>query len=411
MSTGVRRMACEYAPVILPIARAVVRSVGAFGLAFSWSVAMPAVAGAWPGMQDPASPVLLTEVVSTGGDALREAAGEGDIGLLLDAPNLSANDAHAVVFAVQDAQAAGRDVIAIVESDVEDGSAVVAAACQGLVTVGSASLTGCSDAWCGSPSRREALAAQLEKSGGRDRAIAERLLGGTSALSYSPTQGAQPSVPPSGIGSIILAQQGKPMKLTAGALQTIGWTGPPQADVASAMAAIVAGQVKVPPKAPKRSAGSGSTPPPPPGGKAAPPPPPAGVLPPAAAKKLADIQRDLALLKKAIESFNKYFTAEVGVWTEKSKGLREVWKTGEMTKDQPTKKESRELQTTMRQLAESIDRNIRTIKAAAKGAPVPQQSQLTELSDLLRTFKASLETDDPDKYSQSSAKVTATKLK
>jgi hypothetical protein len=316
-----------------------------------------------------------------------------------------------VVFAVQDAQAAGRDVIAIMESDVEDGSAVVAAACQGLVTVGNASLTGCSDSWCGSPSRREALAAQLEKSGGRDRAVAERLLGGTSALSYSPAQGAQSSAPQGGSGSIVLAQQGKPMKLTAGALQTIGWTGQPQADVASAMAAIVAGQVKVPPKAPKRSAGSGSTPPPPPGGKAAPPPPPAGALPPAAAKKLADIQADLASLKKDIEKFNRLFTGEDGVWDQKSKGLREVWNTGEMTKHQPTKKDSADLQGSMRTKASRIERNIRGIKGAAKGVAVPQQAQLKALEDILRTFQASLATDDPDKYSRSSAQVMSTTIK
>ena len=389
-------------------------------MVFAWSMVTPAVAGAWPWGQDQASPVLLTDVISSGGDALRQAAGDGDIGMLLDAKNLSLTDAHAVVFAVEDAQAAGRDVIAIVDADLEDGSAVVAAACQGMVLVGDVSLTGCGDSWCGSPSRRASLAAQLAQSGGRDRAIAERLLGGTSALSYSPTQGIQSAPAQGGAGSIALAQQGKPMKLNAAALQAIGWSGQPQADVASAMAAIVAGQVKTQPKVPPQSSGAGSappppggktSPPPPAGSKAAAPPPPAGALPPAAAKKLADIQKDLALLKGAIEKFNEYFTAKVGVWTEKSKGLREVWKTGEMTKDQATKKQSRELQTTMRQLAESIDRNIRTIKAAAKGAPIAQQPQLTALSDILRTFKASLETDDPDKYSRSSAQVMSTTIK
>ena len=396
-------------------------------MVLAWSMVMPAVAGAWPRVQDQASPVLLTEVISSGGDALRQAAGDGDIGMLLDAQNLSLTDAHAVVFAVEDAQAAGRDVIAIVDVDLEDGSAVVAAACQGMVMVGDVSLTGCGESWCGSPSRRASLAAQLAQSGGRDRAIAERLLGGTSALSYSPTQGVQSAPAQGGAGSIALAQQGKPMKLNAAALQAIGWSGQPLADVASAMAAIVAGQVKTQPKVPPRSSGTGSPPPPPggktsppppagsktapppppPGGKTAPPAPPPGALPPAAAKKLADIQKDLAALKAVILKFNDYFTGKLGVWTEKSKGLREVWKTGEMTKDQPTKKVSSELQKEMQTLAEKINRNIRGLK----GESIPQQAQLRALERDLLPFVASLKTDDPDKYSQSSAKVSSTTIK
>ena len=380
-------------------------------LAFAWSFVTPAVAGASPVTQDEGLPIRMTDVVSSGGDALRQAAGEGDIGMLIDAPNLSATDAHAVVFAVQDAQAAGRDVIAIVETDVNDGSAVVAAACQGMVTVGGASLTGCGDSWCGSPSRRDALSAQLAQVGRRDRVIADRLLGGTSVLSYSPTQGAQSSAPPSGSGSIILAQQGKPMKLDAAALQAISWAGQPQADVASAMAAIAAGQAKVQPKVPPRNAGAASAPPPPGGKTSPPPPPPSGALPPAAAKKLQDIQADLASLKKDIEKFNRLFTGEDGVWDQKSKGLREVWNTGEMTKHQPTKKDSMDLQDSMRTKASRIERNIRGIKGAAKGVAIPQQAQLKALEDILRTFQASLATDDPDKYSRSSAQVMSTTIK
>ena len=389
-------------------------------MVFAWLMVTPALAGAWPWGQDQASPVLLTDVISSGGDALRQAAGDGDIGMLLDAQNLSLSDAHAVVFAVEDAQAAGRDVIAIVDVDLEDGSAVVAAACQGMVMVGDVSLTGCGESWCGSPSRRASLAAQLAQSGGRDRAIAERLLGGTSALSYSPTQGVQSAPAQGGAGSIALAQQGKPMKLNATALQAIGWSGQPQANVASALAAIVAGQVKTQPKVPPRSSGAGSappppggktSPPPPPGGKTAPPAPPPGALPPAAAKKLQDIQADLASLKKDIEKFNRLFTGEDGVWDQKSKGLREVWNTGEMTKHQPTKKDSSELQDSMRTKASRIERNIRGIKGAAKGVAIPQQAQLKALEDILRTFQASLATDDPDKYSRSSAQVMSTTIK
>lgn len=380
-------------------------------MVFAWSMVTPALAGAWPWGQDQASPVLLTDVISSGGDALRQAAGDGDIGMLVDAQNLSLSDAHAVVFAVEDAQAAGRDVIAIVDADLEDGSAVVAAACQGMVLVGDVSLTGCGESWCGSPSRRASLAAQLAQSGGRDRAIAERLLGGTSALSYSPTQGVQSTAAQGGAGSIALAQQGKPMKLNAAALQAIGWSGQPQANVASALAAIAAGQVKTQPKVPSRSSGAGSAPPPPGGKTSSPPPPPAGALPPAAAKKLQEIQADLASLKKDIEKFNRLFTGEDGVWDQKSKGLREVWNTGEMTKHQPTKKDSSDLQDSMRTKASRIERNIRGIKGAAKGVAIPQQAQLKALEDILRTFQASLETNDPDKYSRSSAQVMSTTIK
>lgn len=400
MFTGVRCIA-SVAPSVL-----------AFGMAFAPPFVMPPVAVASPVTQDEGLPIRMTDVVSSGGDVLRQAAGEGHIGMLIDAPNLSVTDAHTVVFAVQDAQAAGREVIAIVKSDVDDGSAVVAAACQGMVIVGSASLTGCSDSWCSSPTRRDALAAQLAQVGGRDRAIADRLLGGTSALYYSPPQGAQPSVPPSGSGSIPLARQGKPMKLDAAALQVIGWAGQPQANVASAMAAIAAGQAKVQPKVPPRSAGKGSAPPPPPpGGKTALPPPPAGALPPEAAKKLQDIQTDLASLKTDIEKFNRLFTGEDGVWDQKSKGLREVWNNGEMTKHQPTRSASRDLQESMRKKASEIKRNIGGIKVAAKGVAIPQQAQLKALDDILGTFHSSIENRDRHAYPRSSDQVMSFTLK
>jgi hypothetical protein len=158
------------------------------------------------------------------------------------------------------------------------------------------------------------------------------------------------------------------------------------------------GKPGVPPPAGKQ----GATPPSGPGGSA---------LPGPAAQKLGAIKTDLAELKKLIEEFNLYFIGEKGVWDQKSRGLREVWKTGEMTKDQPTKKQSRDLQTSMRQKAAAIERNIRSIKGAAKGAAIPQQAQLDALEDVLREFQASLATDDPDKYSRSSAAVTNTKIR
>ena len=389
-------------------------------MVFAWSFVTPAVAGASPVTQDEGLPIRMTDVVSSGGDALRQAAGEGDIGMLIDAPNLSATDAHAVVFAVQDAQAAGRDVIAIVETDVNDGSAVVAAACQGMVTVGGASLTGCSDSWCGSPSRRDALAAQLAQVGGRDRVIADRLLGGTSVLSYSPTQGAQSSAPPSGSGSIILAQQGKPMKLDAAALQAISWAGQPQADVASAMAAIVAGQVKTQPKVPPRSSGTGS-PPPPPGGKTsppppagsntAPPPPPAGALPAAAAAGLASVQKDLTTLKAALVKLDCYFTGGCGVWTENSKSLRDVWKNKDMTKDQTTARSCIDLQAESVAIADRMLRSIESVKRAAKGSAFPQREELASLEKSLRTIMGDIKQNRSRGFEASSKRIIETDIK
>ena len=390
-------------------------------MVFAWSMVMPALAGAWPWGQDQASPVLLTDVISSGGDALRQAAGDGDIGMLLDAQNLSLSDAHAVVFAVEDAQADGRDVIAIVDADLEDGSAVVAAACQGMVLVGDVSLTGCGESWCGSPSRRASLAAQLAHSGGRDRAIAERLLGGTSALSYSPTQAAQSAPAQGGAGSIALAQQGKPMKLNAAALQAIGWSGQPQANVASAMAAIVAGQVKTQPKVPPRSSGAGSpppppggktsSPPPPPGGKTAPPPPPAGALPPAAAAGLAGVQEDLTTLKAALVKLDCYFTGGCGVWTENSKSLRDVWKNKDMTKDQTTARSCIDLQAESVAIADRMLRSIESVQRAAKGSAFPQREELASLEKSLRTIMGDIKQNRSRGFEASSKRIIETDIK
>ena len=389
-------------------------------MVFAWSMVMPAVAGAWPRVQDQASPVLLTDVISSGGDALRQAAGDGDIGMLLDAQNLSLTDAHAVVFAVEDAQAAGRDVIAIVDADLEDGSAVVAAACQGMVLVGDVSLTGCGESWCGSPSRRASLAAQLAQSGGRDRAIAERLLGGTSALSYSPTQGVQSAPAQGGAGSIALAQQGKPMKLDAAALRLIHWAGPPEANLASALAAIAAGQVKTQPKVPPRSSGAGSappppggktSPPPPAGSKAAPPPPPAGALPPAAAEGLASVRKDLTTLKAALVKLDCYFTGGCGVWTENSKSLRDVWKNKDMTKDQTTARSCIDLQAESVAIADRMLSSIESVKRAAKGSAFPQREELASLEKSLRTIRGDIKQNRSRGFEASSKRIIETDIK
>jgi hypothetical protein len=269
---------------------------------------------------------------------------------------------------------------------------------------------------------REAMAKEVSSCGGRDPIVANRLLGGTEALSHSKDNGVQQG----NGGETILAAQGKPMTLDAAALQTLGWAGPPHADRAAALAAIAAGIGTNPPGGGSSSGSgakqpSGKQPAPPSGKPGVPPPagkqgaaPPAGLgggaLPGPAAEKLSAIKTDLAALKKLIEEFNLYFLGEKGVWDQKSKGLRQVWKTGEMTKDQPTKKKSTELQTAMRQRAAAIQRNLRSIKVAAKGAAIPQQAQLDPLDDVLREFEASLATDDPDKYSRSSTAIGNTKI-
>ena len=376
----------------------------------------------WALAQDDAGLVELSKVVNTDGGALRSAPGGGDIPLIIDTNEVTPLDAHLAIFAVQDANKAGRKVIAVVEGDASGGAAVVAAACQGIALLPDGQLTGCADAWCQSPAMREAMAKEVASSGGRDPMVANRLLGGTEALSHSQDNGVQQGKG----GETTLAAQGKPMTLDAAALQTLGWAGPPHADRAAALAAISAGIGTNPPAGgssgssrSKQPAGKQPAPPsgkpgvPPPAGKqgATPPSGPGGsALPGPAAQKLGAIKTDLAELKKLIEEFNLYFIGEKGAWDQKSKGLREVWKTGEMTKDQPTKKKSTDLQTAMRQKASAIARNIRSIKGAAKGAAIPQQAQLDALEDVLREFQASLETDDPDKYSRSSAAIMGTKI-
>jgi len=389
----------------------VVPSALASVMAFVWPFVMTPVARASPVTQDKASPVLLTHVVSSDGDALRQAAGDGDIGMLLDAKTLSVSDAHAVVFAIEDAQAAGRDVIAIVNADLQDGSAVVAAACQGMVMIGDVSLTGCSDSWCSSPSRRASLLAQLTQSGGRDRTIAERLLGGTSALSYSPTQGPHLAPVQGGGWSITLARQGKPMKLDVAALHAIHWSGQTQVDVASAMAAIAAGQLKTQPKVPTRRAGAGSAAPPPPQGNPAPPAPPAGALPPAAAIEFANIQKDLTTLKATIQKFNGYFTGKVGVWTEKSKSLRDVWKYKEMTKDKTTADECRNLEQQLRQIAERMSGKIETVERSVKGSALPQREKLADLKKHLDGLMGDLKNRRSEGYEERSKKLVDATIK
>lgn len=143
----------------------------------------------WAMAQDDAGLVELSKVVETDGGALRAAPGGGDIPLIIDTNEVTPLDAHLALFAVQDANKAGRKVIAVVEGDVTGGAAVVAAACQGIALLPDGQLTGCADAWCQSPAMREAMAKEVASSGGRDPMIASRLLGGIEALSHSKDKG------------------------------------------------------------------------------------------------------------------------------------------------------------------------------------------------------------------------------
>jgi hypothetical protein len=378
----------------------------------------------WAMAQDDAGLVELSKVVNTDGGALRSAPGGGDIPLIIDTNEVTPLDAHLALFAVQDANKAGRKVIAVVEGDVTGGAAVVAAACQGIALLPDGQLTSCADAWCESPAMREAMAKEVASSGGRDPMIASRLLGGTEALSHSKDKGVQQG----NGGETILAAQGKPMTLDAAVLQTLGWAGPPHADRAAALAAIAAGIGNPPPvgRPPfgggaKQPAGKQPAPPsgkpgvPPPAGKqGATPPSPAGqgvgALPGPAAQKLSAIKTDLAELKALIEEFNLYFSGKKGVWDQKSKSLEEVWRKKEMTKDPDTRQRCRTLQSDMNREAETIETDLTGIKVAAKGALIPCQKQLDELAKELLAFKSSLSLNKPDSYKKSSSAILNTKI-
>ena len=378
----------------------------------------------WAMAQDDAGLVELSKVVNTDGGALRSAPGGGDIPLIIDTNEVTPLDAHLALFAVQDANKAGRKVIAVVEGDVTGGAAVVAAACQGIALLPDGQLTGCADAWCQSPAMREAMAKEVASSGGRDPIVASRLLGGTEALSHTNGKGVQRGDG----GETTLAADGEPMQLDAAALQALGWAGPPHADRDAALAAIAAGQGSKPP-ARGSSAGGGTKPPagnkpappsgktvvPPPAGKQGAAPPPAtgagsGALPAPAAQKLEAIRTDLADLKKLIEEFNFYFNGEKGVWMPGSRGLREVWNNGEMTADPGTKSKSKQLQTDMRLKAGKLEGNLKSLSAVAKGVAIPQQAELDALKSQLLPFKESLLKDDPNKYSRSSSAIAGIKI-
>ena len=210
------------------------------------------------------------------------------------------------------------------------------------------------------------------------------------------------------------------MKLNATALQAIGWSGQPQANVASALAAIVAGQVKTQPKVPPRSSGAGSappppggktSPPPPAGSKAAPPPPPAGALPPAAAASLASVQNDLTTLKAALVKLDCYFTGGCGVWTENSKSLRDVWKNKDMTKDQTTARSCIDLQAESVAIADRMLSSIESVKRAAKGSAFPQREELASLEKSLRTIRGDIKQNRSRGFEASSKRIIETDIK
>ncbi len=355
---------------------------------------------------DEATPVLLSELISSNKDALRQSAGTGDIPLVIDVQTLSLSDAHEVLYSLQDSRDSGRPVVAVVPGKIAEGCAVVAAGCQGMVLLPEGELSGCSDAWCPSPSRCSAMAEQVAELGDRERAVVDRLLGGTAALSYPTASGAKSGTK----GRLTLAQQGKPMELNATALQILGWAERPYADRVSALAAIVAGKVPTAQQGAATGAGAGGAPAvPPPGGAAA--APPIGALMPRAATKLNDINSDLQALKKDIERFHPYYLGDEGVWDQKSHGLREVWDTGEMTKHQATKQICKDLQVSMLEKAVAIKRNAISFAATAKGGPNPYKDQLKELEKLMIPFEGALRENDPKKYERSREAILATKIK
>ena len=310
------------------------------------------------------SPSQAAEIVVSSGainlpDAIRAIEIDSPLALRIDSVSLDPDSTEQILHAIDDRRRANGVTVAVC-SNASDGAAVIALACDALVTLPGGTLEGASALWSKSPSQLDALAEDLARLGQLDPKLARRIVGVRGSLSWSTSVGFVDA----GDEQFRLATPGRPAALKNEFLLASGLVSREFDTATKAVSAIESGEVVARVSGVVLAADVGSaetsempvfdwgTPPPPP-----PPPPPSLNLPsppskspptpnaprastPAAAPSapntpapvnpklatfVANYRKALVELQVDLREFDRYYEGEIGTWIGGINSLREAW--------------------------------------------------------------------------------------
>jgi hypothetical protein len=341
--------------------------------------------------------------------AIRDHPSDKPLALLLEDSPISASDTESLLHAIGDRRGNGGVTVAIVDS-LSDGLTIAALACDALVTLPGARLTGATDDWCTSPSRREDLVSTLQRLGRLPEPLARRLVSTNGTLSWDKTAGFQAS----NVGSLLLAQDGATLELSAAQLEQTSLAARAFKDPSAATAAVEGRIVRARSAVPSVVGAPGGVGPsgipsnsaPVPGGAtlpgAAPTQPASSVDMAKLAPKLKDYHEQLMDVKAKIAEFDRYYRGTSGVWTSSHRSLRAVWQSKtEMTKDKDTKLRCSRLQQDIREGITKLETTTRSIEKICDDKRHPDVVRTTANLENLKQFREAIqrnEVDDYDKY-------------
>lgn len=364
--------------------------------------------------------VLVSAGLSATESAVRDHPSDRPLALLIDTESIGAVETESLLHALEDRRREGGLTIAIV-GPVSDGASLVALSCDAMVALPNARLSGSDPQWCPSPSRRDDIVETVQQLARVPEPFVRRLVESTGAMSWEKSAGFQLSES----GSLLLAQDGATLEITAAQLEQTGLSARGFKDLAAATAAIDSRLVRARAAASTALVGGGSTPPrgrptlpqsntpasAPTGAPSNTPNAAPNAAPGSAATpvdmaklspKLKEYQTQLAELKSKLAEFDRYYRGVAGVWTSQHKSLKAVWESKtEMTKDKDTKVRCSRIQQDIREIVtrlESITRSIEKICDDKKNPDVVRTASGLETLKQLREAIQRNEVDDYDRY-------------
>jgi hypothetical protein len=329
--------------------------------------------------------------------------------ILIDTKDLDARECVDLLHALDDRRREGKKTFAVI-GEVEAGSAIFALACDALIALPGASLTGATNIWCASGSARDQFAEELEELGYIDPLLATRLVGDGGALSWKQGAGYRPD----GSGTVKIAASLQPARLSEAQLGQLGLLGGSYATLDLANAAVAANRVKVrqatavasaassAPAVPQPPSAAPQTPSNRPGVPAASTPAVPALDPEVQARlnsKLKDYKETLADCIAKLKTFDGYFEGRSGIWTPPNDSLKEVWqaKSGN-TKHSDTKLQCERLQREIKLKLTQLATMTRTIEKIAAQPEHPDVVRTKANLEPLQGLHGALDDNKVDDY-------------
>ena len=372
--------------------------------------------------QDPPPAIKLSIGTEAAAKAIGAKPAGGTNAILVDVASLGVDGTATILSAIDDLRRAGGTAFAVCPNSaagIKDGAAVVALACDALLFVKSAELTGADDGWCTSASRRDDIARKLTALGRIDSLLADRFTTSTKALSWS----AKAGFTADDSGSVKLASAGKPIACGAAQLTRVRVAATEYDSVDSALKAIADGKIKPRTSAPALPAGGSGLPsaprnptvpptvtPPPSAPNAPPSPASPSATDPKLAPKLAEYATTLGELKTLLDEFDDYYVGRRGVWTSEHRGLKWVWEDGsEHTRDPDTKVTCQRLQRDIKTKIGALDSLSKVVERIAKDREHPEVVRMKAHKVALDGLKIGIDRNKVSNYETYFKQVMALK--